>query len=133
MVFKKLSDVGSQHSSEVVLGEIQYKDAKVRLTNKHIILLDRNNQIQQVFENRNICNFTNTNSDWVYALNNRRIGYDNKLKKQAGGVLNAGLYVYDFSRLIDEGAIEVHKLSDALCGSNDFIDYDTVTQTVSFI
>ena len=40
--------------------------------------------------------------------------------------MEAGLYVYDFSRLID-GAVEVHYLNEALGGANDFIDFDEET------
>ena len=79
-----------------------------------------------------MCNFIYADKVWVYALNNRRVGYDNKLKKQGGQVLDPGLYVYDFSRLL-EGTIEVHKLSQALAAASDFIDFDTVTQTISFM
>ena len=46
--------------------------------------------------------------------------------------MNAGLYVYDFSRLLD-GFVEVHWLRDALVGANDFIDFDMTTQTIAFI
>ena len=68
----------------------------------------------------------------MYTLNNRRVSYDNKLKKQSGMACDAGLHVYDLSRLSD-GTIEVHKLSNALGGANIFIDYDVGTQTISFI
>ena len=132
MLLKKIEDVGQQHNEETMLGEIMFKDETVKITSKHIILLDHDMKIKQVYENRNVCNFIYADKVWVYALNNRRVGYDNKLKKQGGEVLNAGLYVYDFSRLL-EGAIEVHKLSHALVGANSFIDYDTVTQTISFM
>ena len=104
----------------------------VKITSKHIILLDNEMKIKQVFENRNVCNFIYADKVWVYALNNRRVGYDNKLKKQGGAVINPGLCVYDFSRLL-EGNLEVHKLSDALVGSNSFIDYNKATQTISFM
>ena len=104
----------------------------VKITSKHIILLDNDMKIKQIFENRNVCNFIYADKVWVYALNNRRVGYDNKLKKQGGAVINAGLCVYDFSRLL-EGSLEVHKLSDALVGSNSFIDYNKLTQTISFM
>ena len=46
--------------------------------------------------------------------------------------MSPGLYVYDFSRLV-EGAVEVHSLSKALVGANDFIDFDFGMQTISFI
>ena len=46
--------------------------------------------------------------------------------------MDPGLYVYDFSRLL-EGAVEVHHLAPALVGANDFIDFDLVTQTIAFI
>ena len=46
--------------------------------------------------------------------------------------MDPGLYIYDFSRLID-GFVEVHWLRDALVGANDFIDFDLVTQTIAFI
>ena len=98
----------------------------VKITSKHIILLDNDMKIKQIFENRNVCNFIYADKVWVYALNNRRIGYDNKLKKQGGAVINPGLCVYDFSRLL-EGNLEVHQLSEALVGSNSFIDYNKLT------
>ena len=104
----------------------------VTITSKHIILLNHDMEIKQVFENRNVCNFVYADKVWVYALNNRRVGFDNKLKKQGGAVMDAGLYVYDFSRLL-EGDIEVHKLSNALVGANSFIDYNAMNQTISFI
>ena len=53
----------------------------VKITNKHILLLDSQMQIKQVFENRNIQNFIYADKVWVYALNNRRVGYDNKRKR----------------------------------------------------
>ena len=53
----------------------------VKITNKHILLLDNKMQIKQVFENRNIQNFIYADKVWVYALNNRRVGYDNKRKR----------------------------------------------------
>ena len=40
--------------------------------------------------------------------------------------------MYDFSRLI-EGNLEVHILSDAMVRSNNHIDYNKQTQTISFI
>ena len=53
----------------------------VKISSKHIILLDNDMKIKQVFENRNVCNFIYADKVWVYALNNRSVGYDNKLKK----------------------------------------------------
>ena len=46
--------------------------------------------------------------------------------------MKPGLYVYDFSKMLD-GYIEVHMLDKALCGANDFIDFDFGMQTVSYI
>ena len=129
---QKIADVGEQKSEEKLLGEIMFGQDTVKITSKHIILLDNDMKIKQVFENRNVCNFIYADKVWVYALNNRRVGYDNKLKKQGGAVINPGLCVYDFSRLL-EGNLEVHKLSDALVGSNSYIDYNKATQTISFM
>merc|ERR1719253_211033 len=39
-IFKKLEDVGSQHHEEALLGEIMFKKDMVRITSKHIILLN---------------------------------------------------------------------------------------------
>lgn len=47
-------------------------------------------------------------------------------------MINPGLCVYDFSRLL-EGSLEVHMLSEAMVRSNNFIDYNRQTQTISFI
>ena len=47
-------------------------------------------------------------------------------------MINPGLCVYDFSRLL-EGSLEVHMLIDAMVRSNSFIDYNRQTQTISFI
>ena len=46
--------------------------------------------------------------------------------------MHPGLYVYDFTKIL-EGTIEVHNLSNALVGANDFIDFDLEMQTISFI
>lgn len=104
----------------------------IKITNKHIVLLDSNMQVKQVFENRNIQNFIYADKVWVYALNNRRVGYDNKLQRQGGSMIDPGLCVYDFSRLL-EGSLEVHILSEAMVRSNNFIDYNKQTQTISFV
>ena len=40
-IFKKLEDVGSQKFEEALLGEIMFKNDMVRITSKHIILLNR--------------------------------------------------------------------------------------------
>ena len=69
---------------------------------------------------------------WVYALKNESISWDNELGGESGQHMDPGLYIYDFSRLID-GSVEVHWLRDALVGANDFIDFDLVTQTIAFI
>ena len=122
-VLDKISDIGSANIKEKLLGEIMYGQDSVKITNKHIILLDSNMQIKQVFENRNIQNFIYADKVWVYALNNRRVGYDNKLRRQGGSMINPGLCVYDFSRLL-EGSLEVHMLSEAMVRSNNFIDYN---------
>ena len=37
--------------------------------------------------------------------------------------MSSGLYCYDFTKLLN-GALEVHQLSTALVGANDFIDFD---------
>ena len=125
-IYKKIAEIGEQKSEEKLLGEIMFGQDTVKITSKHIILLDNDMKIKQIFENRNVCNFIYADKVWVYALNNRRIGYDNKLKKQGGAVINPGLCVYDFSRLL-EGNLEVHQLSEALVGSNSFIDYNKLT------
>ena len=104
----------------------------IKITNKHIILLSSDMKVKQVFENRNVCNFIYADKVWLYAINNRRVGYDNRLKKQSGAVINPGLCVYDFSRLLD-GSLEVHQLSEALVGSNSFIDYNKYDQTISYM
>ena len=78
-VLDKISDIGSANIKEKLLGEIMYGQDSVKITNKHIILLDSNMQIKQVFENRNIQNFIYADKVWVYALSNRREAYDNKL------------------------------------------------------
>ena len=46
--------------------------------------------------------------------------------------MSPGLYVYDFSKLL-EGSIEVHNLGIALVGANNFIDFDFGMQTISYI
>ena len=40
LIFKKLADVGSQLNDEILLGEIMFKHNIVRITSKHIILLN---------------------------------------------------------------------------------------------
>ena len=131
-VLDKISDIGTANIEEKLLGEIMYGQDSVKITNKHIILLDSNMQIKQVFENRNIQNFIYADKVWVYALSNRREAYDNKLQRQGGSTINPGLCVYDFSRLL-EGSLEMHTLSDAMVHCNNFIDYNVKSQTISFI
>ena len=65
-------------------------------------------------------------------MKNSAIGYDNNLKKPGGQFMESGLYVYDFSRLL-QGQLEVHQLNEALAGAYSFIDFDDVTQTISFL
>ena len=77
----KIDGINTAKGKEKLLGEIMFGNDMVKITNKHILLLDSHMQIKQVFENRNIQNFIYADKVWVYALNNRRVGYDNKLKR----------------------------------------------------
>ena len=77
----KIDGINSAKGKEKLLGEIMFGKDMVKITNKHILLLDNKMQIKQVFENRNIQNFIYADKVWVYALNNRRVGYDNKLRR----------------------------------------------------
>ena len=100
-VIAKIAGIGSAKGHEKLLGEIIIGQEMIKITNKHIVLLDSNRRIRKVFENRNIQNFIYADKVWVYALNNRRVGYNNKLGKQGGSIINPGLCVYDFSRLLE--------------------------------
>ena len=82
--------------------------------------------VKSIFEDRNILRFIYVDKNWVYVLKNRATGYDNNLKRPGGQVMEPGLYVYDFSRLLD-GQVEVHPLNKALVGAYSFIDFDEVT------
>lgn len=95
-------------------------------------MLNEVNEIEKVWENRNISNFIFVDGTWIYALKDPAIGYDNKLDRSEGNILKAGFYIYDVARMF-EGQIEVHLLSNALSGALSFIDFDFDTQTVAFI
>ena len=84
-----------------MIGEIQHEGVTIRITTKHVVLLDREMKITHVFANRNIARFIYVDGTWVYALKNSAIGWDNELKSQGGAVMDPGLYVYDFSRLLE--------------------------------
>ena len=115
-----------------MIGEIKSQGKTIRITTKHILIMDEDLTIIHVFENRNIAKFLYVDHTWVYALKNGAIAYDNTLGKQGGALMFPGLYVYDFSRMLD-GFIEVHNLGVSLVGANDFIDFDFGMQTISYI
>ena len=94
--------------------------------------MDEQHHIQEVYENRNISNFVFVDGSWIYALQNNAEGYDNSNGKSDGNIQPAGFYIYDVARLA-EGNIETHFLSTALAGALDFIDFDFITQTISFV
>ena len=60
-----------------IVGDIKDKKLTIRITTKHIIILDQHMVIKSVFENRNILRFVYVDKNWVYALRARAIGYDN--------------------------------------------------------
>ena len=118
-----------------MLGEIRHEGKTIRITTRHVFIMEGEGddmEITHVYENRNIARFIYVDHTWVYALKNGAVAYDNVLERQGGAAMAPGLYVYDFSRLL-EGAVEVHNLGRALVGANDFIDFDFGMQTISFI
>ena len=131
MVLATEAEQGGTEQSRM-LGEIEVEGRTIRVTTRHIVILDDEGRITRVFGNRNVAAFIYVDGTWVYALKNGAVGWDNALGGPGGAQIDPGLYVYDFSRLL-EGDLEVHSLSPALAGANDFIDFDLVTQTIAFI
>ena len=96
---------GASYGKERFIGEISKGDQFIRITSKHILLLDSNRKILSVFENRNIQNFIFVDGSWIYALRDPAQGYDNKLGYSEGNVQKSGFYIYDVARLL-EGYVE---------------------------
>ena len=67
------------HSESGIVGEIQHGDTTIRITTRHILLLDADKKITKVFANRNIMRFIYVDGTWVYALQNESVGWDNEL------------------------------------------------------
>ena len=67
-----------------MLGEISHAGVTIRVTTKHLVLLDEDRKISHVFANRNIASFIYVDGTWVYALKNSAVGWDNALKTQGG-------------------------------------------------
>ena len=109
-----------------MVGEIRYNNKLVRISDRHIFIINDSCtpwEIERIYENRNVKRFIYVDQQWIYALKDRAIAYDNVLEREGGGSMSSGLYCYDFTKLLN-GALEVHQLSTALVGANDFIDFD---------
>ena len=79
---QKVSSVGGTSlSKERFLGEISKDDKIIRITSKHILMLNQNRDIEKVFENRYIQNFIFVDGSWIYALQDPALDYDNKLDR----------------------------------------------------
>ena len=69
-----------------MLGEIKIKNQTIKVTTRHILILNENMKITSFYEDRNIARFIYVDNEWVYALKNRATGYDNELQKPGGQV-----------------------------------------------
>lgn len=119
-------------TEEKLVGFIGMENKEFVITSSHIIVLNKLGEKIDVFLNRNIINFMFVDGTWIYALKNTATSYDNKAHKAQGTRMRPGFFVYDVNRML-EGAIEVHKLEDAMVGSQDYIDFDFETQTIAFL
>ena len=66
-------------------------------------------KIQSSITGRNIRSAIQVDREWCYTISDKRKAWDNvKKKPEANQMMPAGLFIYDYQRLVNTGDIEVY-------------------------
>lgn len=92
-------------------------------------------EVEQSIEGRSIRNALQIDQEWIYVLCDESYKWDNRSQSYSnvGIPSESGLYVYDYSRLVQHGQVEVYKIRSASVGINTNIDYSDYMQRISFL
>ena len=75
--------------------------------------------IDSIIKGRNIRSAIQVDKHWTYTISDKRNPWSNSKKKpDKSKELTAGLYLYDYQRLMSSGDVEVYKIRDAMGGVN---------------
>lgn len=70
---------------------------------------------------------------FTYTISDQRYQWDNKTGNfsKDGKVLFAGLYIYDYDRMLKTGKVEVYKVRDTIGGINNHMDFSLFMQRIT--
>ena len=77
--YDPIFDKAQSKAGHRMLGEIRHEGKTIRITTRHVFIMDEDMVITHVYENRNIARFIYVDHTWVYALKNPAIAFDNLL------------------------------------------------------
>lgn len=109
-------------------------------------MYDASRRFKYIYKNTAISEVLHIDDHYIYCLCDRsKLALTKETIDQSGKqtsvtakgvyaqVRNTGLYVYDIARLICDDHVEIYKLSRALCGVNNVLDYSEFSSRIAFL